>query len=228
MLKELLNPSQSANNALKLYRDESGCCGDTLPDCQYSVTIPTANAVNNIIITKAGANKTLTFSPAVTGAANVVAALKTALAAEGYDENDQQPFGVTSETSGTNTIYHLTGDLVVVSMLHNTSTTVNAVKKCSRISKCKYFYAWPGDAGNTTVTINGVAATLATQTLAGNTAAQVQAAIIALANWPSTATIHVVETAAAFEITINDVFTSTYAFGANAFAESNCKAGYKA
>jgi len=224
MLKELLNKGQNANNAVKMYRDESGCCGDTLTDCQYSVVIPTANAVNNIIITKAGVNKTLTFT--ATGATAVVAALKTALAGEGYDENSKQPFGVTSETSGTNTIYHITGDMVVVSMTHNTSTVVNATKKCTRIAKCRYFYAWPGSADNTTVTINGVDATLATQELASKTAAQVQAAIVALANFPATATINVVETATAFEITINDVFTSTYAFGATAFTESNCTAGY--
>ena len=226
MLKELLNSSQNANNAAKMYRGASGCCGDTLTDCQYSVVIPTANAVNNIIITKDKVNKTLTFT--ATGAAAVVAALKTALAAEGYDENGELPWGVSSETSGTNTIYHLTGDMTVVSMTHNTSTIVNATKKCTPIAKCKYFLAWAGNASSTTVTINGVTASLAAQTLAGKTAAEVQAAIIALANWPSTATINVVETGSAFEITIYDVFNSTYAFDASAFAESNCTPGYKA
>lgn len=228
MLKELSNKAQNANNVTKMHRAKTGCCGDTLTDCQYSVTIPTANAVNNIIITNASGNKTLTFSPAVTGAANVVAALKTALAAEGYDEDSKEPFGVTSETSGTNTIYHLTGDLVVVSMTHNTSTVVNAVKKCTRIAKCKYYLSWAGSASSTTVTINGVSDSLAAQEHASKTAAQVQAAIIALANWPSTATINVVKATSTFDITITDVFTSTYAFGSTAFAESNCKPGYKA
>lgn len=226
MLKELLNKGQNANNLAKMYRGESGCCGDTLQECQYTIAIPTANAVNNIVITKNNQNKTLTFT--ATGATAVVAALKTALATEGYEENGEAPFGIAAEASGTNTLYHITGDLTVVSMTHNTSTVVNATKKCTRIAKCKYFYAWPGSGSSTTVTINGADATLNTFTLAGNTAAQVQAAIVALANFPATATINVVETGTAFEITIYDVFTSTYAFGATAFTESNCAPGYKA
>jgi hypothetical protein len=230
MFREITNHSgQNANNTTKLYRATDGCCGEPTAACQYDVTIPTANAVNSITIKdRKGVNKELTTGFPVTGAANVRAAIKAAIVAEGYEDDDDTVVAVSSEAVSTNTIYHITGDLIVVSMKHNTSTVVNAVAKCTRTNRCTFFYAWPGSASATTFTINGVDASLASQTLAGMTAAQVKTAIEALANWPTTAVLTVVETATAFELTILDYATNTYVLGGVTFVRSNCATSYKA
>lgn len=225
MLRLTTPRDQNADNLIKRY-DTEGCCGPEAELCQYSVVIPTANAVNGITIKLDGENTEITTGFNATGAANVVTAIKTALASAGYENDDESPAGVTYETSGTNTIYRITGSVEVVSMRHNTSTSVNATKLCTRIKKCVFGIDWPGSAENTTVTINGVGATLAAQVYADKTAAQVQAAIIALANFPATATIDVVKADNLFYIRITDVHTSTYAFGETALTVGSCGMGY--
>lgn len=216
--------NQNDANLVKILDATSGCCGGGTTPCQYDVTIPTANAVNNIIFKQAdGTSVTRTFSPAVTGAANVVAEIKAAiLSSDGFEPGDDMTPTVSSTTSGSNTIYHITGDLVVTSMLHNTSTTVTATARCTALNMCEYFYAWPGDAGSTTFTIGGADATLGSFTLAGSTGAQVQAAIIALANWPTNAYINVTETGTAFEITITAAHDAAPVLDGEDFAKSNC------
>jgi len=230
MFRAITNPGQNADNLVKLFDSSNGCCPGIAAACQYSVVIPTANAVNNIIIRDSeGDTRTLTTGFPATGAANVVVAIKAALAAAGYENDGDDVTGVTSETSGTNTIYRITGDMVVVSMLHNTSTTVTATALCARISKCVYSLDWAGDAGTTEFVVDGDGGeTLASFTLAGGTAAQVQAALIALGNWPSTATVHVVETATAFEIRITDIFTRTFSLDGTDFTSGSCAMGYVA
>jgi len=216
--------NQNDANLVKILDATSGCCGGGTTPCQYDVTIPTANAVNNIIFKQAdGTSVTRTFSPAVTGAANVVAEIKAAiLSSDGFEPGDDMTPTVSYTTSGSNTIYHISGDLVVTSMLHNTSTTVTATARCTALNMCEYFYAWPGDAGSTTFTIGGADATLGSFTLAGSTGAQVQAAIIALANWPTNAYINVTETGTAFEITITAAHDAAPVLDGEDFAKSNC------
>lgn len=231
MYKAIKNyKDQNADNLVKLNTADTGCCGDSTTPCQYDVIIPTANAVNNIIFKQAdGTSVTRTFSPAVTGAANVVAAIKAnILVSDGFETGSDIIPTVTSTTSGTNTIYHITGDLVVTSMLHNTSTTVTATARCNAKNMCTYFYAWPGDASTTTFTIGGVDATLGAFTLAGSTAAQVQAAVIALANWPANAYINVTETASAFEITITAAHDAAPVLDGEDFAQSDCRPMFEA
>lgn len=225
MYKKITPEGANANNLIKRY-DNEGCCGDALAQCQYSIVIPTANAVNGITIVENGENVELTTGFPATGAAAVKVAIKAALAAAGYEDDDDAAVGVSSETSMANTIYRVTGTVVVASMRHNTSTSVTATALCTRMKKCVFAIDWGGSGSATTVTINGVDASLASKTLAGNTAAEVHTALIALANWPSTATADVVETATAFEIRVTDSFDSTYAFGATAFTKSNCAMGY--
>jgi len=225
MYREIKNyDGQNEANLVKLYTADTGCCGDTATPCQYDVVIPTANAVNNIIFRQAdGTSVTRTFSPAVTGQANVIAAIKAAiLVSDGFEPGNDDTPTVFATTSGANSIYHISGDLVVVSMLHDTSTTVTATARCTPLRMCEYFFAWAGDAGTTTFTIGGVDATLGAFTLAGSTAAQVQAGIIALANWPTNAYINVAETATAFEITITAAHDAAPVLDGNDFAQSNC------
>ena len=216
--------SQNDANLVKILDATSGCCGAGTTPCQYDVIIPTANAVNNIIFKQAdGTSVTRTFSPAVTGEANVIAAIKAAiLSSDGYEAGDDRTPTVFATTSGTNSVYHISGDLIVTSMLHNTVTTVAATARCTALNMCEFFYAWPGSATTETFTIGGVDATLASFTLAGSTAAQVQAAIIALGNWPANAYINVVETATAFEITITAAHDAAPVLDAVSFAKSNC------
>lgn len=216
--------SQNDANLVKILDATSGCCDGGTTPCQYDVIIPTANAVNNIIFLQAdGTSVTRTFSPAVTGAANVVAAIKAAiLSSDGYEAGQDMTPTVSSTTSGTNTIYHISGDLVVTSMLHNTVTTVTATARCTALNMCLFSYDWPGDAGTTTFTIGGVDATLGAFTLAGSTAAQVQAGIVALGNWPTNAYIDVVETGTAFEIRITAAHDAAPVLDGNDFAKSNC------
>lgn len=227
MLRLTTPSDQNAANLIKRY-DKEGCCGDEAQACQYSVVIPTANAVNGITIKVNGENKEITTGFPATGAANVVTAIKAALASAGYENDDETPTGVQSETAVANTIYRITGTVEVVSMRHNTSTSVSATKLCNRVKKCQFTLAWAGSASATTVTINGNAQSLAAQVYADKTAQQVRDAIVALSNFPSTATIDVVKADNLFTITVTDVFTASYAFGASAFAKSNCGMGYTA
>jgi hypothetical protein len=230
MFRRITNwEDQNANNLVKLYDATNGCCGTPEDACMYDVTIPTANAVNNIIFKKRdGTNKTVTFSPAVTGAANVVAAIKAAILADGYDNDSDAITGVSSVDVSTNTIYSITGDLTVVSMLHNTSTTVTATAKCDRVNRCTFFYAWPGSGSTSAFLVNGVSATIASLTLAGNTAANVVSALEGAANWPATADVTVTETAEAFEITISDIAGNTFSLGGEDFERSACAPTYQA
>lgn len=230
MFREITNHSgQNANNLTKLYRATDGCCDAATAACQYDVTIPTSNAVNSITIKdRNGDNKELTTGFPATGAANVRAAIKTAIEAEGYENDDDAVASVTSRTASSDTIYSITGDVIVVSMKHNTSTSVNATAKCTRINRCTFFLAWPGSGSTVAFVINGTSANLSSLTLAGNTAANVVSAIEALANWPSTADVAVVETGSAFEITITDNATGTFVLDGDTFERSDCTPGYTA
>lgn len=222
---------QNADNLIKLNDATTGCCGDSTTPCQYDVIIPTANAVNNIIFKQAdGTSVTRTFSPAVTGAANVVAAIKAAiLVSDGFEPGSDHTPTVDYTTSGSNTIYHISGDLVVTSMLHNTVTTVTATARCEPLNMCTYFLSWAGDAGSTTFTIGGVDATLGTFEPASATAANVQAAIIALANWPTNAYIDVTEIAnVSFEITIVAAHDAAPVLDGVDFAKSDCTPRFEA
>lgn len=223
--------SQNDANLVKILDATSGCCDGGSTPCQYDVIIPTANAVNNIIFLQAdGTSVTRTFSPAVTGAANVVAAIKAAiLSSDGYEPGDDMTPTVSYTTSGSNTIYHISGDLVVTSMLHNTVTTVTATARCTPLNMCTYFLSWVGDAGSVTFTIGGADDTLTTFEPASATAAQVQAAIVALTNWPTNAYINVTEIAnVSFEITITAAHDAAPSLDGEEFAQSNCQPAFEA
>jgi hypothetical protein len=220
---------QNANNLVKLYEGDTGCCPDLAAECQYDVVIPTANAVNNIIFkrTAAGDSVTKTFSPAVTGASNVKAAILAALAVEGYENDGVLPVGVDSYTDGTNTVYRITGSLVVVSMLHNTSTTVTATQKCDRVGRCTYTGTYAGGTGST-FTVNGTDVTLGALTYAGTTAAQMDTAIAAAV--PAGTVVAVVKNTSpeTFTITLIADQGSTFVLAGDDFVESDCGPGYVA
>ena len=218
---------QNPNNLVKLYEGNTGCCPDLDAECQYDVIIPTANAVNNIIFkrTAAGDSVTKTFSPAVTGAANVKAAILAALAVEGYENDGVLPDGVTSYTDGSNTIYQITGRLVVVSMLHNTSTTVTATQKCTEEGRCTYTVEYAGGNGDAFV-VNGTSNTLGDLTFASTSAAQMDTALASLV--PAGSVVTVVKGGSAFTITIYAEQNNLFTLDAVAFTVTDCGPGYVA
>lgn len=230
MLQPISNyDGQNANNLVKLYEGNTGCCPDLDAECQYDVIIPTANAVNNIIFkrTASGDSATKTFSPAVTGAANVIPAILAALAEEGYENDGVLPVGVDSYTDGTNTVYRITGSLVVVSMLHNSVTTVTATQKCDRVGRCTYFATYAGGTGDIFI-VNGVEITLGALTYADTTAAQMETAIAAQV--PAGTVVAVVKDTdpETFEITLIADQNSTFEIDGTEFTESDCGPGYVA
>ena len=220
---------QNANNLVKLYEGNTGCCPDLDAECQYDVIIPTANAVNNIIFkrTAAGDSVTKTFSPAVTGAANVIPAILAALAEEGYENDGQLPVAVDSYVDGSNTVYRITGSLIIVSMLHNAVTTVTATQKCDRVGRCTYFALYPGGSGDIFIA-NGVEITLGALTYAGTTAAQMETAIAAQV--PAGTVVAVVKDTdpETFEITLIADQGYTFEIDGVEFTESDCGPGYVA
>ena len=236
MFRKIHNSDQNAANTVKLYSSESGCCSDgQLPQCMYDVTIPTANAVNSITFKdSAGASKTVTFSPAVTGATDVKAAIKAAIVAEGYEDDADVVSGVTSEAVSTNTIYSITGELVIDSMVHNTSTSVNAVAKCTRVANCQYAYA-DYAAVSTDLTINGVVEDLGTITPGTTSAGAVATAIETALGNQSVAfdAVTVITTGSGagtlYQITITGVLsTTTLSLDGLEFTRSACSADYVA
>ena len=237
MYRKIHNADQNSANTVKLYQSEQGCCSDgNLAQCQYDVTIPTANAVNSITYTDpvTGVTTTKTFSPAVTGATAVTAAIKAAIVAAGYEDDNDVVHGVSSAAVSTNTIYSITGELKIVSMVHNTSTSVNATAKCTRISNCSY--ALTGSAGGAanSLVINGVAEALGAITPGTTTGPQVKTAVeTALSNQSVTGTVAVITTGSGgstlYNITITNVRSqTTLVLNGVQFTRSTCLATYKA
>lgn len=236
MFRKIHNADQNAGNTVKLYESESGCCTDgNIAQCQYDITIPTANAVNSITYKdENGDNKTTVFSPAVTGATDVKAAINAAIVAEGFDDDNDVVVGVSSTVSGSNTIYHVTGEIVIVSMLHNTVTSVNATAKCIRIANCTYTLADSAGGATNSLEINGVAEALGAITPGTTSAATVKTAVeTALSNQSVTGTVAVTISgtgvAELYTITITDVIsTTTLVLNDEQFVRSSCVATYTA
>lgn len=225
MLRPISVPDQNANNALKRYSDDGVCC-DNYPDaCQYDTTIATANTVSAVVIKRTAESdaETLSFSAAAGGAA-AVAALKAALVTAGYENDTDLVADVTGETSGSNTIYHITGGLIVVSITHSGGSAA-ATAKCTRVGICDFYIGIPGGAANV-FGVDGVDEDLGSLTLVGNTAAEVVTAIEGAAAWPSGYNVAVVETGTEFQITINGPGPIVFTWNGAQFTKQNCVAGY--
>lgn len=225
MYKPISVPDQNANNAIKRYANDDVCC-DNYPDaCQYDVTIATAATVNNIKFQRTADGDVVTKTFTAAGGTAVVAAIKAALVAEGYEEDSDAVASVTSEVVSTNTIYHITGALIVVSMTHTTSTVVAATAKCTRVGICDFYTEIPGGTANI-FGVDGVDEDLGSLTLAGSTAANVKSAIEGAAAWPSGYTAAVVETATEFQITINGPGPIVFTWNGEQLTKQDCVAGY--
>lgn len=225
MFRPISVPDQNANNMLKRYADDGNCC-DNYPDgCQYDATIATANTVSAVVFKRTAASdpETASFTAAAGGAA-AAAAIRTAILAEGYENDGDQVVDVTTETSGSNTIYHITGALIIVSVTHS-GGSATATAKCTRVGICDFYTEIPGGAANV-FGVDGVEEDLGSLTLAGNTAADVKSAIEGAAAWPSGYTVAVVEDSDSFNITINGPGPITFTWNDVQLTKQNCVAGY--
>ena len=119
-------------------------------------------------------------------------------------------------------------------MVHNTSTSVNAVAKCTRVANCQYAYA-DYAAVSTDLTINGVIENLGTITPGTTSAATVKTAVeTALGNQSvafDTVTVTTTGSGAGtlYQFTITGVLsTTTLSLDGLEFTRSACSADYVA
>lgn len=209
----------------KRYASDSACCNNFPAECQYDVTIPTSATVNNIKFkrTADGAEITKTFT--ASGATAVVAAIRTALTSEGYEDDNDVIRGVTSKTSGSNTIYSITGSLIIVSMTHSTSTVVSATAKCKRAGICDYTVKTSAGATNN-FGVDGVVVNLGNLPFDTTTAAALKTAIESASNFPAGYTVTVTKGTTQFTVVLNGPGTKVFTWNGVRFDKSNCVAAF--
>lgn len=225
MYQPISVPDQNANNALKRYANDDMCCDSYPTACQYDITIATAATVNNIKFKRTAEGETITKTFTAVGGTAVVAAIKAALVAEGYEEDSDEVRGVTSAVVSSNTIYSITGSLVVVSMTHTTNTVVTPTTKCDRVGICDHYITTAGGAANV-FGVDGTDEDLGSLEIGTDNAAAVEAAIEGAAAWPSGYTVSVTEDAELYYITINGPGPIVFSWNGDKFVKQDCVAGY--
>lgn len=225
MYQPIANPTQNANNAMKRYGNDDVCCNDYPTACQYDLTIATAATVNNIKFKRTAEGETITKTFTAVGGTAVVAAIKAALVAEGYEEDSDEVQGVTSRVSSSNTIYSITGSLIVVSMTHTTNTVVTPTTKCDRVGICDHYITTAGGAANV-FGVDGTDEDLGSLVIGSDNAAAVKAAIEGATAFPSGYTVTVTEDADLYYITINGPGTVVFTWNGDKFVKQDCVAGY--
>ena len=119
MIKRILGDDQNAANVFKLNVGESGCCGDSVTNCQYTATYTQSNAISALVISEDGAARTLPCVPASTSAENVKAAILASIQAAGYEDTGNVPFaGVTVVDNGSTLTVTVTGNIIMTSITH--------------------------------------------------------------------------------------------------------------
>jgi hypothetical protein len=117
-----LNPEdQNPDNALKLRKDDTGCCGDKGTICQWaSQAITNAHVVNALHgKTPSGKDFVKTFSPAPSTPAAIAAAINAALIEVGYDlEGTNGVFVIQGETTK---VVYINTDAVLTKLVVNTN-----------------------------------------------------------------------------------------------------------
>ena len=181
MLRKILTTDQNANNALKLYESESGCCGEGQRDCQSVASFATSETLTAITIKSEDGLSNITAaitSTAGATAAATKAAIKAALATLGYEENDDTEFsGIAVALVSSNTQVTITGDINVVSLTHS-GGTATATVTCTREEHCTYTLATASAGGATnTLRVNGVDRAIGAITPGTTSGATVKAAV---------------------------------------------------
>lgn len=228
MLKYVLNPSQNANNSLKLTGGDGLCCSDSATPCQYTATYAAAGALTAITVKdKAGVNKTLTFA-GVTGATNVRAAIIAALKTAGIeDDQNMQWKGVVVTAVSSNLQVVITGEAPAVSLTH-AGGTANFDGDCKNELRCDYTIVGYAGGATNTLHINGTDQALGAITPGTTSAGTVQTAVeTALTNEGITgATVTVATTGSGgstlYNITIRSGSTHTFTIGGTHLDRGNC------
>ena len=188
MLLKKYNPDAASGNTLTFASTGVGCCPDSArPDCQYDATFPTANKLTAITLNTAK-GEVVTY-PITTYVNNMELAVQLDAIVDraGYliDMKDD----VELENVSTNTILHLRGELVPVSVTTALPATINfAAGLCNHMTYCTYKLFTEGGTTNTYVYDN-VSNALGTLEYGVNTAADVRTAILAVSPTASSVTV---------------------------------------
>jgi hypothetical protein len=228
MFQPFLNPTQSANNLLKVNK-ANACCDDTEGLCSYVITHTEANTVQTLTISEAGVNKALTVTPGGTTAVQVRDGIQAALEAAGYREDGKGTEGVTVVDNGATHTVTITGLVKVVNII-TSGGTESATANCTAYGTCTYTLRYGG--GTTpSFSVDGVAGSaLSTITYGSTTTGAVDTAITnALSAQSVTASVTVTDD------TANSVYVITFAYdidhkfavGGQFFDMSNCTRAWK-
>ena len=227
MLREILVPTQNANNFLKLNTGESPCCGDSATLCQQEATFAAAGGLTAITIKdRDGNNKVLTFS-SVTTAPTVLAALRTAIYAEGYDERDPEIFErITATAVSTNIVVTITGDLEVVSLTHGGGTANFSARACDQVLRCDFTIDEYAGGATNNLRINGVDYAVGAMTLTVTAEATIEGIIDGhLATAGVGGTSAVTDNTSDWTVVLSGVANgATITLGATYLSRSNCAA----
>lgn len=182
MIKRLLVPDQNSDNLFKMTAGDSGCCGDTVTECQYTASYTQSNTTTLLNILENGVARAL---PLVLGAnstaAQAQAAVLAALVAAGYEDDDNAVFpGVVVTDEGSTLKIVITGNVEVVSLVASGGTaTFDA--DCTLVSLCTFaFTGYAGGASGAAATnlrINGVTYNLGAITAGTTSASDVSTAV---------------------------------------------------
>lgn len=182
MIKRLLVPDQNPDNLFKMTTGDSGCCGDTVTNCQYTATYTQSNSVSALNILEKGVARQLPLTIGTnSSAATVQAALLAALVAAGYEDDENQLFpGVVVTDLGSTLQIVITGNVEVVSLVASGGTS-SFDADCTFISLCNYavtgYAGGASGAAATNLRINGAVYNLGAITPGTTTAGDVSTAV---------------------------------------------------
>lgn len=150
--KTLTVANQNLRNILKIQTADSPCCGDTASTCEYTTTYTAANTVSGITITEKGVTRVLTFA-AVSGATNVMNAIKAALLTAGYESftDGLEAIAITGTTTFTVVAY---SDVPLVSIAAS-GGTATFTAKCIARTLCNSTKTITASSAAPTLSING-------------------------------------------------------------------------
>lgn len=225
MLLPISNYVGGDNSLLKRYSNDDACCNDYPDPCAYEVTIPASATVNKIEFRRISSGPVISKTFTAVGGTNVVNALRSVFASEGYEDDGNDIAGVSFSTSGTNNVYRIVGALVVVSMTHSTNTVVNAVPKCKRVGFCDFVVNTSAGAVNN-FRVDSSVVDLGNIPFSSTTASALKSAIEGASNFPAGYTVNVIKGATEFTITISGPSPKLFAWNGVQFSKQNCKVSY--
>ena len=150
MLSKKYNAEASPLNTFQFTKSGVGCCdGESLTDCQYSVSFQTSKPIVSITLINAD-SVSATYPISYTSASALTTRLVEIVSEAGYIEMEKGDVEVT--TVGGDTFINLRGELVAVSILFNNgNTSANFTALCNKATYCDYKLVTEGGATNSYV-----------------------------------------------------------------------------